>query len=276
MRLRTLPIALVLLVCWGTLSRADSAANERLDRLERRLDDMEKRHAAELKVRDDQIAALKAQLANPQTAAATQAQDEIEKERLAALKDVMAEEAKHPTPRVAASFNPDIAVVTNFGGNYSPYHKNPALNRFDIGSVELDLRAAVDPRADAVAILPVSRDIDNPLFFDPNDRSGTVDTSIEVEEAYLFLHDFGVPNLTAQLGRYHLRFGRWNGNCTNTTGRPWTNAYIVQSFLGPEALVDNGLSLSYVVPPKLIRNHYVELIAQIISGEGDEEAARPQ
>ncbi len=258
------------MICLGGRLHAESTADERLNRLEKRLDEMEKRHQAELKIRDEEIAKLKDQLAAQQQAAATQTADEIEKERVAALKDVMAEEARNPTPRIPASFNPDLAVVTNFSGTYSPYHKNPALNRFDVGSVELDLRAPVDPRADAVAILPISRDVENPLFFNPADRgNGDVDTSIDVEEAYLFLHDFGVPNLTAELGRYHLRFGRWN--VLHEHDWPTVdNAYIVQSFLGPESLVDNGLTLSYVIPPKLVKDNYIELIAQIISGEGDE------
>ncbi len=44
-----------------------------------------------------------------------------------------------------------------------------------------------------------------------------------------------------------------------------------QSFLGPEAIADAGLSLSYVIPPRLIHDQYVELIAEIVSGEGSED-----
>jgi hypothetical protein len=97
-----------------------------------------------------------------------------------------------------------------------------------------------------------------------------VNTGIEIEEAYVFLHDFGVPNLTAKLGRYHLRFGRQN--ILHEHDWPTVdNNFVNQSFLGSEALSDSGLSLSYVIPPKLIGNQYVELIGEIISGEGDEE-----
>src|SRR5206468_1420776 len=49
------------------------------------------------------------------------------------------------------------------------------------------------------------------------------------------------------------------------------NNFTTQSFLGTEAITDNGLSLSYVIPPERIGNQYVELIAEIISGEGNEE-----
>src|SRR5436305_1192535 len=74
-------------------------------------------------------------------------------------------ESKPPTVRVPASFNPNFAVVSDFLGSYSTHSANPARNRFDVREVELDLRAAVDPRADAVVILPFSRDVDDPLFF---------------------------------------------------------------------------------------------------------------
>lgn len=128
----------------------------------------------------------------------------------------------------------------------------------------------MDPRADAVAVLPVSRDVEDPLFFNSSDTDAQVNTSIDIEEAYLFLHDFGVPNLTAKVGRYHLRFGRWN----QLHSHDWPtvdNAFAVQSFLGPEALSDSGLSLSYVIPPKAIGNEYVELVTEIISGEGSSD-----
>ncbi len=120
--------------------------------------------------------------------------------------DADARERSSSTQRKSVSFNPDLAVVGDFRANASTNNDNPARNRFDLMSVELDLRAAVAPIADAVVVLPVSRDIDDPLFPPPGVADGTVDTAIEIEEAYLSLHDFGVPNLTAKLGRFHLRF----------------------------------------------------------------------
>src|SRR5207249_9217872 len=135
----------------------------------------------------------------------------------------------------------------------------PARNRFDLATVEFELRAAVDPRADAVAVIPFTRNVDDPLFFDPAAPIGGVDTGVEIEEAYLFLHDFGVPNLTAKLGRFHLRFGRQN-ILHNHDWPTAENNFVNQSFLGAEALTDNGLSLSYVVPPKLVGNQYIEVV----------------
>ncbi len=272
-----------------------SPDDSRITRLEKRLDEMEKQQAAELKKRDDEIARLKAKLeqggisvrntSTPSTKAthdlATEdllkeidtttpgRERDVEKTR----QQVMQGASSRSTflTRTPISFNPDFAVVTDYHASASTDHSNPARNRFDVGSVELDLRAAVDPRADAVAILPVSRDLADPLFFTRKTAdSGTISTSIDIEEAYLFLHDFGVPNLTAKVGRFHLRFGRQN----ILHGHDWPTAdnnFVNQSFLGPESLNDTGLSLSYVVPPKLVGGEYLEAIVEVISGEGSED-----
>lgn len=265
--------AIAVLSLYGSAAMAQTSTTQdtdaRMQRFEQRLNEMEKKHQADIQVRDAEIARLKAQL-QTQPSPATSRGDEIERTKQDILRDIEKREASPLTLRTPANFNPDIAVIGDFRGNVSSANGNPARNRFDLGSIELDLRAAVDPRADAVAVLPIVREVEDPLFFDPATASGTVDTSIEIEEAYLFLHDFGVPNLTAKVGRYHLNFGRWNQFHVHN----WPtvdNAFVVQSFLGPEALVDQGLSLSYVIPPKLLNNEYVELTAEIISGEGSEE-----
>jgi hypothetical protein len=263
----------------------------RMDRFEQRLNEMEHKYEAELKARDHEIARLRAlieQRASTPTTATSSGHstqdilDEIDKangpsaaaqtQRSEAVAQRMLKNAESRSTlglqRTPVSFNPDMAVVGDFHGNISTDNSNPARNRFDLASAELDLRAAVDPRADGVVVLPVSRDVDDPLFFrHPGEGSGAVNTGVEIEEAYIFLHDFGVPNLTAKLGKYHLRFGRQN--ILHSHDWPTVdNNFVNQAFLGPEAISDAGLSLSYVIPPKLIGGQYIELIAEIISGEG--------
>ena len=158
-------------------------------------------------------------------------------------------------------------------GSFSTDHQNPARNRLDVREVELDLRAAVDPRADAVAVIPFSRDVDDPLYFrNKSDSSGDVKHLPSIsKKAYLFLHGTSAcPICTAKIGRFHLRFGRWD----ILHKHDWLttdNTFVNQSFLGPESLVDQGLSLSYVIPPRLIGNEYVEMIAELISGEGSHD-----
>ena len=256
------------------------SADERLERLEQRMEEMEKRHQAELKVRDEEIARLKASI--PQTTATsptTKSESDRNRDSLLAelnatdkttdkVRDAVVRDAKERSDatanRTPVSFNPDLAVVTNFVGSLARTKNNDALNRLDVGEVELDLRAAVDPRADAVVILAFARDVENPVFPTGEKQSGP-ETSVDIEEGYLFLHDFGVPNLTAKLGRFHLRFGRQNvvhAHDLPTSDTPLVN----QAFLAPESLSDAGLSMSYVVPNPW--NQYFELVAEIISGEG--------
>jgi hypothetical protein len=268
--------ALLLVIFIAAPLRAQTTQESRIDRLEKRLNELEQKYNDDLRARDEEIAKLKAQLnpstavPAPTTAAVSEPHDEIEKTKNDVLKDIETNVDQPLTLRVPANFNPDLAVVGNFVGNVSTDNDNPARNRFDLGTLELELRAAVDPRADAVAVIPFERSVDDPLFFDKAAASGDVNTDASVEEAYLFLHDFGVPNLTAKLGRFHLRFGRQN-ILHNHDWPTVDNNFVNQSFLGPEAITDNGLSLSYVIPPKFTGGNYIEAIAEIVSGEGDDE-----
>jgi hypothetical protein len=92
-----------------------------------------------------------------------------------------------------------------------------------------------------------------------------VNSDASIEEAYLFFHDFGIPNLTARVGRYHVRFGRQN--ILHSHDLPTVDpAYVNQSFLAPEALVDSGLEFSYLIPNPW--NEYFEIVTEINSGEG--------
>lgn len=129
-------LALFAGVCFAQTSSGPS--EDRVSRLERRLDELEKKYQAELKTRDEEIARLKAQM--PSQAAATTKQDEVEKTKQDVLKDIESREASPLTLRTPASFNPDMAVVGDFRGSVSTDTANPARNRFDVDSVELDLR----------------------------------------------------------------------------------------------------------------------------------------
>lgn len=247
--------------------------DQQIHHLEQRIDEMDRKYQNELKIRDEEIDRLKAaQGTTEKVPTATTQPNDIDAAKNDVLKDI---EANHTPPailRTPVSFNPDLAVVTDFRGNISTAKDNPARNRFDIGSVELDLRAAVAPSVDGVAVIPISREADDPLFFDPANVNNAVETGVEIEEAYASFHDFGIPNLTAKLGRFHLRFGRQN--ILHSHDWPtFDNNFVNQSFLGSEALTDNGLSLSYVIPPKLIGGNYVEAIAEVISGEGGGDEA---
>ena len=260
----------------ATVAQQPKTNDERMDQFERRLNELERKYQADIKARDEEIVRLKAQLQNQQPPATQPAQktdrstqdliNEIEGRPSATTTGSAAPPGATIT-RTPASFNPDLAVVNDFVGNISTLNSNKARNRFDIRAVELDLRAAVDPRADAVAVLPFTRDVDDPLFFQKGMEQNGPDSGVEIEEAYLFLHDFGVENLTAKLGHFHLRFGRQN--ILHSHDWPTVdNSFVNQSFLASESIADSGVSLSYVVPPRLVHDQYFEIITEIISGEG--------
>ncbi len=252
----------------AALAQTAPAADDRMDQFEKRLNELDQKYQSELKNRDEEIARLKGNL-NQRSAATTR--DAVDQTKQDVLADIDARTAGPFTMRTPASFNPSIGVVSNFSGNISTLNKNPARNRFDIGSVELDLRAPIAPIADGVVILPIAREVESDLFFtDAEDGGGGIDEGIEIEEAYVFLHDFGVNNLTAKLGRFHLRFGRQN--ILHEHNWPTTdNNFVNKSFLGEEALTDSGLSLSYVIPPDWVGGQYVELVGEVVTGEGGGE-----
>ena len=266
------PLCLAALPAWS-VAQSTAPADDRLNRLEQRLDELDRQHRAELKARDEEIARLKSRL-DAAPAATGLTADEVERTKNDILKDIDANRSGGgAAPRTPASFNPDIAVIADFLGSYSTRRQNDAYNRFDVREVELDLRAAVDPRADAVVILAFERDVENPVFPGDEPAEGP-ESGVSIEEGFLFLHDFGVPNLTAKLGRFHVRFGRQNMlhlHDLPTADVPFVN----QAFLAPESLTDAGLSLSYVLPPDLVGGQYIEFIGEVIAGEGGSSAESP-
>jgi len=266
MRMRIgLVAALVLsFVCSPVLSQNNN--DDRLNQLEQRLTELEQKYQADLKQRDTEIERLRSQLDQQQRTAPTQ--DEIEQTRQEILEDIESRRQPLLDLRRPVSFNPDIAVISDFLYTYSDNRENPAYNRFDIREVELDIRAPVDPRADGVFIVAMHRHVHNPLFEEEDeDEEEGLETSVNIEEAYLFLHDFGVPNLTAKVGRFHLRFGRQN--LLHQHDLPTTDpAFVNQAFLAPESLIDSGISLSYVIPPRMVGGQYIEVIGEVITGEG--------
>ena len=208
--------------------------------------------------------------------------DDIERARQEALRELeggattqpatqpTAGDVVAPPSRPFANFNPDITVFLDGVGTWSPDRENDFYNRFDIREAELDLRAAVHPRADGVLILAVERDVHNELFGhheEEEEEEHGFETTIDIEEGYLNIHDTSVPNLAAKIGRFHLRFGRQN--MLHLHDLPATDPpFVNQAFLAPEALVDSGVSFSYLIPPELTRDQYIEVIAEIVSGEG--------
>lgn len=241
---------------------------DRLQQLEQRLDAVERRHQQELEARDQEITRLRQRIDGGQR----DILDEVDAVGTTGADPAASSAAAHAVAHDAASrkpvgLNPDITVIVDALGSFSSNRSNDAYNRFDVREAELDLRAPIHPIADGVVIFAFERDVENPVFPDPTEPAEGPEGSVAIEEAYVFLHDFGVPNLTAKLGRFHVRFGRQNVlhlHDLPTSDPPLVN----QAFLSPESYNDAGLSLSYVVPPRLVGNNYVELIGEVLAGEG--------
>ena len=294
-------------------TRPDSAPHSepdspdgRMERFERRLDEIEQKHQAELKRRDEEIAKLQDELRHRGDGSSPHPHDHVEKipmkdpqvpDEHGHRHDHAAGEGGRATPHDHAPHSHDhaeqahaphaptghdhggeengfplkITAAADFLGTYSPDRDNDAYNRFDVREFHLDLRANVHRSADGVAILSFARDVENPIFPEleagGEEEEGGPETSANVEEAYVFLHDFGVPGLTAKAGRFHVRFGRQNVLHLHelpTTDPPFVN----QAFLAPESLTDAGVSVGYVIPRRLVGGHRVELVGELLSGEG--------
>lgn len=254
-------------LCPFSYAQADDDQISR-EEFERRLTEIQKQYQQDIAERDRAIAELRQQINRQPDDSDEWLTEHRNEQQKQMLNDMLAEIDAEPnatlTARKPVSFNPDIAVVSDFLGTWSDNRGNNAYNRFDTREVELDMRAAVDPRADGVLILAFARDVENPVFPEDEPLEGP-DSEVEVEEAYLFLHDFGIPNLTAKVGRFHVRFGRQN--LLHLHNLPTSDPPLVnQAFLAPEALTDSGLSLSYLIPNPW--HQYLEVDLELLAGEG--------
>ena len=158
--------------------------------------------------------------------------------------------------------NPQITAFLDMGGSLSSDADNKARNRFNLREAEVDLRAAVTPRADGVLVIAIGEEIEDP-FGDVE-----VDTKFELEEGYLDVHT--LPwDLALRAGKFRSAFGR--SNLLHTHDLPQvTRPLAVQAFLGPEGLATVGASLGWLVPNPWDR--YLELTAQVVNADGGAES----
>jgi hypothetical protein len=158
--------------------------------------------------------------------------------------------------------NPQITAFLDMGGSLSTDADNKARNRFNFREAEVDLRAAVTPRADGVLVIAIGEEIQDP-FGDVK-----VDTEFALEEGYLDIHT--LPwDLALRAGKFRSAFGR--SNLLHTHDLPQvTRPLAVQAFLGPEGLSTVGASIGWLVPNPWDR--YLELTAQVVNADGGAES----
>jgi hypothetical protein len=144
-------------------------------------------------------------------------------------------------------FNPQITVFGNFLGRWDDQKvfvdDDPTLDRVDnqmnLREVEFDLRAPIDPWADAVVIASFEQPVPNEF-----------ETSIE--EGYFTLKklpllDTAPGGLKLQVGRFHENFGRFNQIHLHDLPQP-SYPRALTNFLGDDSYVQNGVSGQFFLP----------------------------
>ncbi|MEK6608188.1 MAG: hypothetical protein AABZ30_11040 [Myxococcota bacterium] len=168
-------------------------------------------------------------------------------------------------------FNPTITAIGN--GVYR-WDDRPVLTddgaridrRFLLRDVELDMRAAVDPFADGLAIVAFAQEAPDEF-------------AVEVEETYVTIKSLPVRGLEQpplglklRVGRFLTETGRINRLHTHDlphTQRPLA----VTTFLGDEGFAGEGASAQMFVPFPFDDESAVELTAQAVRGGGSAIAA---
>ncbi|MBI1853507.1 MAG: hypothetical protein HYR85_24485 [Planctomycetes bacterium] len=237
--------------------------DEKLQRYEQMLKDQSEQHRKEMQQLRDEIEKLKAQGAAKTEGGSLE--DDVEKliqqaQQAASAGEQSAGGRAVPTsgaPSAGNEFNPRITVffdpVLRFDDAKVLNDKgHDVSDRFNFRETEADFRADVDPFAKAVVILSIPEE----------DRN---EFGIEVEEAYA-LFDSLPDNLRAKVGRFRTEFGKLS--FIHTHDLPQTTRPLpITTYLGPEGDIENGGSLSWLVPNPW--NKAIEATFQILNGEND-------
>ena len=134
-------------------------------------------------------------------------------------------------PQSPNSFNPQIAVVTDFRALLSSNDGDDS-KRAELKELELALAADVDPFLKAEVYLAVAKE--------------DGESVVEVEEAFGRYTNLG-RGLSGKFGKFAAAIGRVQRNHTdqlNSLDYP----FVIQDFLGDEGLRAGGGSLSYLLP----------------------------
>ncbi len=235
-------------------AQTPSTDEQRLEALERRIEQIEHRHENELQVLREQIDALQHDLQYERASSHDSATDA----------DVRLESPPSPPPPASTMANALNPKITTFGNFVARADSNTVRsvagesidNRFNLREVEVDFRAAVDPWADGVVIMTLESEIPG-------------DYDVGVEEGYVTFKKLPVLNaapmgLKLTAGRFRPEFGRINK--THTHDLPWTTRpRSYQTFLGEEGFIENGLG-GEVFLPTPGDNNVLSASAAIVNG----------
>ena len=150
--------------------------------------------------------------------------------------------------RSAATANPDIGVIGDFGSSYISSGKK----NFDayLNEAEVSFQSVVDPYVRADFFVSFSRDAETKKY------------GVDVEEGYLTT--LALPyKLQLKAGKFKEAVGRVN--TVHAHALPFIdlpNAYV--NYFGEDGLNDEGASLSWLLPTKKV---YQEIVFQATSGK---------
>lgn len=195
-------------------------------------------------------------------------QRQIDKLKLQIPEEPEVAPAPQAPPPGPSLFNPSITVVSNFLWRIDDQRvfldNDPTEETIDdqinLREFELDMRAAIDPYADGVAILALESEVAG-------------EYEIDVEEAYARIKglpvDFLDPpplGMKFKVGRFRTEFGR--NNILHLHDLPQsTRPLVVEEFLGEEGHISNGLGLQMFLP-WFEGDTTLELTTQVVQGGG--------
>jgi hypothetical protein len=230
------PILCIACLCFGVVERTNAQENQTqaappppvqgpptVEELQKRIDDLEKTHAAEM-------SDLRSELDDMQDEAAqARAKSQV------------------PQTQSASAFNPGITVFGNFLGQiddmpvfFDDDPANPEVgDTFLLREVEFDFRAAIDPWADGVIIANLEADT-------PGDYSASIEEGYVVLKKLPLLND-APAGLKLKIGRFRPSFARFNTIHLHDLPQV-TYSRTVQNFLGPEGFTADGVSGQFFLP----------------------------
>jgi hypothetical protein len=254
---------------WASIALAATpvfaqAQNERIEQLEKRLNDLTQEvHAIRTEL--DQLKGAAPTAAAAAAPAPTQSEDLTKIDIASAPTQPLSNSAtSNDQPQTALTdvqtvsnssnaaaakvFNPDTSVIGNFmgkAGALNPY-EFPGDRRaaMQLDEAELAFEAFVDPYAKAKFFLSATPE------------------GLQVEEG--FAQFVALPyDLTAKAGKFKALFGK--ANTWHTHVRPWVDQpLVIHNFFGDEQFADSGVSVS-----KLFANNFatIEATGEIFRGE---------
>ncbi len=167
-----------------------------------------------------------------------------------------------PAAFTPAALNPAIGVVGNFLGRADDLkvfnEENSRIdNRFNLREVEIDLRAAIDPYADAVVITALGSE--SPGHYEASIEEGYVNVR---RLPFLERPPLG---LKLKFGRFRPAFGKFNILHTHDLPQS-TRPLPIEEFLGEEGFVQNGASAAFFLPVPFDRGSSLDATLEILGG----------